>query len=164
MDQSHLDWEQHVAKQRATLPFLSVLWKGCPHWGCYKLDNRSIPCCPTTFLSTSRKTKNHLLRQWYQLPRCIKWTSWNLQHASFLITDGEGTGFLDQRRMWLEIHPTTCSALRRIMESSCQIHEVPSATNIRFSHCHLWGIFNIPCRDRGLSKLQSLVCSIRWSL
>ena len=137
--------------------------KGCPHWGCYKLDNRSITCDPTTFHSTPRKTKNHLIRQWYQLPGCINWTSWNLQNAS-LITDVDGTRLLAHPRMWLEILPTTCTALRRIMGSSCQIHEMPSATNISFSHCHLWGTLFITCRDRGLSKLQTPVCSVRWSL
>jgi len=49
------------------------------------------------------------------------------------------------------------------MEGSSQIHEVPPATNIKFSHCHLWGTLHNTCRDRGLSKLQTLVCSIRWS-
>jgi hypothetical protein len=34
-----------------------------------------IPCCLKTFHSTSRKTKDNLIRQWYQLPRCSKSTS-----------------------------------------------------------------------------------------
>ena len=65
---------------------------------------------------------------------------YNMFHSS---SDGKDTGLLDQQGMWLEIHPTSCTALRRIMGSSCQIHEVPSATNIRFSHCHIWGTLHI---------------------
>jgi hypothetical protein len=62
--------------------------KGRTHWGCHKPNYRSIPCCPKSFHSMSRETKNNLLRQWYQLSRCCKSTSWRLQNASLLITDG----------------------------------------------------------------------------
>ena len=61
-----------------------------------------------------------------------------------------------QRRMWMEIHPTTCTALQRIMGCNCQIPEVPSTTTISFSHCYLWRTFHITCRDRGLSKFQNV--------
>ena len=37
--------------------------KGCTLWGCHKLTYRSISCCPRTFHSTSKQTKNNLLRQ-----------------------------------------------------------------------------------------------------
>jgi hypothetical protein len=58
--------------------------------------------------------------------------------------------------MWMEIHPTTCTALQRIMGCNCQIPEVPSTTTISFSHCYLWRTFHITCRDRGLSKFQNV--------
>ena len=134
--------------------------KGCSHWSCHKLNYRSIPCCPETFHSTSRETKNNLFRQWFQLSRCIKTTSWSLKHASIFITEGKSTGLLGHWRMWLEIHSTTWTSLRRIMGSSSKIHEVPSAKKIVFSHCHLRGTVHITCWDRGLSKLQPLVYTL----
>ena len=136
--------------------------KGCPHRGCHKLNYKSIPSCPKTFHSTSRETRNNLLRQWYQLPTCIHPTSWSLQHASILITDGKGTGLLGHWNMWLEIHPNTWTSLRRIMGSSSKIHETPFEKNVGFSHCYLRGTLHITCWDRGLSKLQYLVRLIQW--
>ena len=138
--------------------------KGCPHWGCHKSNYISISCCPETFHSTSRETKNNPLRQCYQLPRCIKPTSRNLQNASILITDGKGTGLLGHRRMWLEIHPTTWTSLRRIMGSSGEIYEIPPEKNTGLSHRHLRGTLHITCWDRGLSKFQTFVCLIQWSI
>ena len=62
-----------------------------------------------------------------------------------------------------ESHSTTWTSLRRIMGSSCEIHKVSSAKNTRFSGCHLRGTVHLTCWDRGLSKLQTLVCLIWWS-
>ena len=87
---------------------------------------------------------------------------YNMLHSSSQMARVQD--FLTSEGCDWKLNPTTCTALRMIMGSSCQIHEVPSATNIRFSHCHLWGSFHITGRDRGLSKPQTLVCSIRWFL
>ena len=120
-------------------------------------------CSPETFHCTSRKTMDHLFRQWYQLSRCCQFISCNLQNASMHFTDGNSTGFLGHWRMRMEIHSTTWTSLRRIIGSSSEIHEVSSAKKTRFSGCHLWGTVHITCWDRGLSKLQTLVCLIWWS-
>ena len=137
-----------------------------------KSGNQKCACCTSTIsrrlhtkiFKTEQTRQSYCILQKSSTTADIQTTSWRLWHASIFITDDKDTGLLDKWGMWLEIHPTTCTALRRIMGSCCQINEVPAATNIRFSHCHLWGTFNITCRDRGLSKLQSFVCSIRWSL
>jgi hypothetical protein len=44
---------------------------------------------------------------------CIQTTSWRLQHASIVITNGKSTGLLGHWRTWLEIHPTTWTSLQR---------------------------------------------------
>ena len=115
------------------------------------------------FIARWGKPKN-LFRQWYQLSRCCKRNSWNLQDASINITGDKGTGILDHWRMRLGIHSTTWTSLWRIMGSSSEIHEVPSAQNTGFSHCHLRGTMHITCSDRGLFKLQNLVCLMWWFL
>jgi len=46
------------------------------------------------FHCTSRETKDHLFRQWYQLSRCCQWTSCHQQNASIHITDGHSTNYL----------------------------------------------------------------------
>ena len=89
-----------------------------------------------------------------------QWTSCSLQNASIHITDGNSTGLFGHWRMRMEIHSTTWTALRRIMGRSSEIYEVSSAKNTGFSVCHLRGTVHITCRDRGLSKLQTLVCPI----
>ena len=113
--------------------------------------------------SIARRGKPDILfRQRYQLSRCCKWTSWNLQDNSIYITDGKGTGLFNHRRMQLEIHSTTWTSLRRIMGSSNKVHEVPSEKNNGFSYCHLRGTVHITCSNRGLSKFQTIVCLIWW--
>ena len=83
--------------------------------------------------------------------------------ASIHITDGNSLGILGHWRMWLEIHSTTWTSLWRIMGSSIEIHEVSSTKNIGCSGCQLRGYVHITCWDRGLSKLQNLVCLTWWS-
>ena len=99
----------------------------------------------------------------YQLSRCCQRTSRNLQNASIHFTDGNSTGLFGHWRVRMEIYSNTSTSLRRIMGSSIENHEVSSAKNTRFSGCHLRGTVHITCWHRGLSKLQNLVCLIRWS-
>ena len=47
--------------------------------------------------------------------------------------------------------------------SSSEIYVVSSAKYIRFSGCHFRGSVQFTCWDRGLSKLQTLVCLMWWS-
>ena len=73
----------------------------------------------------------------YQLPRCLKPTSWNL-HVSILIPDGKDTVLLGHQRMWLEIHPTMWTSFwrRKQQQHPCST----SWEEPKLFSCHPWRI------------------------
>ena len=149
-------------QQRSVLPQNTWKWEMCMctsttsrrfHTKTRQVEQTHQSYCILQKSSTTadilRPTGNHL-HEGYDM---LQTSSLMARVQDLLDTDGRDWRFIPLRGPHF-----------RGLESSSNIHDAPPEENIRFSHWHLWGTFNITCRDRGLSKLQNFVCSIRWSL
>ena len=127
------------------------------YWSCHKPHHWGIPCC-LRYLSyvkedwgSSIPTSEPMSKASNQLQE--------VQHISASNPDDEGPGSLDNRRLLLEVHPTTWTTLRRPTRSSSQLHEIPPVTNLGAPNCHLWRIWHLVSWDRSLSQLLTPLCS-----
>ena len=61
----------------------------------------------------------------------------------------------------MEVYSNPCTTLWCPLGGCCEINEITPAEKFRFTCGYIWGTLYTFVRDRGLSKLKTLMCHIR---